>query len=39
LLQAQGKATEALALQRKIELAALDPTLRALQQQIYARRT
>jgi hypothetical protein len=35
LLQAQGKATEALAAQRKMELAALDPSLRALQQQIY----
>jgi hypothetical protein len=35
LLQAQGKATEALAKQRQMELAALDPTLRALQQQIY----
>jgi hypothetical protein len=39
LLQAQGKATEALAKQRKMELAALDPSLRALQQQIYRRRT
>jgi hypothetical protein len=28
LLQAQGKATQALALQRKMELAALDPSLR-----------
>lgn len=35
LLQAQGKATEALAKQRALELAALDPSLRALQQQIY----
>lgn len=36
LLQAQGKAVEAVALQRKLELAALDPTLRGLQQQVYA---
>jgi hypothetical protein len=36
LLEAEGKSEEALALQRKMELAALDPTLRALQQQVYA---
>jgi hypothetical protein len=35
LLQAQGKATQALALQRKMELDALDPSLRGIQQQIY----
>ena len=36
LMQAQGDAAGALAAQRQDELAALDPTLRALQQQIYA---
>jgi hypothetical protein len=36
LLTAQGDATGALALQRKAELAALDPSLRGLQQQVYA---
>lgn len=35
LLEAQGKATEALAAKRALELALLDPTLRALQQSIY----
>ncbi|MBY8826126.1 hypothetical protein [Sphingomonas colocasiae] len=36
LLRALGKDTEALARERQRELAALDPTLRALQQQIWA---
>lgn len=36
LLQAQGKEVEALARQRELELEALDPSLRALMQQIYA---
>ena len=36
LLEAQGKSEEALALAREMELAALDPTLRAIMQQIYA---
>ena len=36
LLDAQGYATEALAARRELELAAMDETLRGLQQQIYA---
>lgn len=36
LLQAQGKSEQALALQRQYELSQLDPSLRALQKQIYA---
>ncbi|MGP1609254.1 MAG: hypothetical protein ACTS5G_01010, partial [Burkholderiales bacterium] len=36
LMKLQGKETEALAAERKRELDALDPTLRALQKQIYA---
>jgi len=36
LLEAQGDAAGALAARRQLELAALDPTLRALQQQIWA---
>lgn len=36
LLEAQGNATEALTMRRELELAAMDETLRGLQQQIYA---
>jgi hypothetical protein len=36
LMEVQGKATEALAAKREIELAALDPALRGLQNEIYA---
>jgi hypothetical protein len=36
LLEAQGKSEEAVALQRKMALAELDPTLRALQKQVWA---
>ena len=36
LLEAQGFASEALAIRRRLELAAMDESLRALQEQIYA---